>query len=395
MSASDQEAPGAFIGPGVVLGKCEIQRELGRGGMGTVYLAQHRTLDVLVAVKVLSPEVARVSPLAVERFLREARLTARIRHPNLVGVMDTDTDPATGASYLVMEFVDGPSVYGLLSAGPMDPGQVARIALGVARALEAAHLHKVVHRDVKPANILVASDGTVKLTDLGLAKDMDFQGKLTASSATLGTPLYMSPEQVRKGAVDIRTDVYSLGVAMFEMLTGQPPFTGTSFFDIAERITTSPRPDPRDWSAPVDEALAGIVMRAMARSPDDRYATPAELSRALGHYLGETPADGALMRVSGGTTGKHKAVLPPAARASAAPRASGVRASAETLPPGPPPASVPPTPPPGTAPRSHQSMLIVGAVLFTALVVLLIARPDLFRVRGDPRQEWAPPAGHR
>lgn len=368
LSASDRDAPALAVGAGTVLGKCEIIRELGRGGMGTVYLAHHRTLDVQVAVKILSPDVARVSPAAVERFLREARLTARIRHPNLVGVMDTDTDGPTGVSYLVMEFVDGPSVLGLIEQGAMEPKAVARIALGVARALEAAHHNKVVHRDVKPANILVASDGTVKLTDLGLAKDLEFTGKLTASSATLGTPLYMSPEQVRKSAVDIRTDIYSLGVAMFEMLTRQAPYLGTSFFEIAERITTAPVPDVRDYRHDIDDALAGIVAKAMAKKPDDRHATPAELSRALAAYLGETPAEA--LKVSSGT-GKHKAVPPPPGMHSDPPRAPVVRASAETLGPG----------PSGTAGTSRQSMIIAGAVVVTIVLTLLIVRPDLFGLR--------------
>lgn len=289
--------------PGAVLGKCEIQRELGRGGMGAVYIAHHRTLDMPVAVKVLTVNGHANPAAAVERFLREARLAARIRHANLVEVMDTDTDPTTGASYMVMELVDGASISALIARGALDPVHAAHIALGVACALDAAHQQNVIHRDVKPANVLLDVKGVVKLVDLGLAKDLTFEGQLTGSAATLGTPVYMSPEQVRNaGNLDIRTDVYSLGVTLYEMLTGSLPYRGNSFFEVAEQIAHAPVPDPRALRPTVDPALAELTMKMMAKLPAERPQTPAAVAEALSGYLsrpGVVSQSGSTLRLSG------------------------------------------------------------------------------------------------
>jgi serine/threonine protein kinase len=297
-SPSGGDAVPHAIGPGTVLGKCKVVQELGSGGMGTVYLARHRMLDMNVAVKVLSPEVARISPAASERFLREARLAARIKHPNVVAVTDADHDLAMNISYIVMELVDGPSVGSLVAKGPLEPRDAVRIGLGVACALEAAAAHHVVHRDVKPSNVLIDSDGTVKLTDLGLAKDMDFQGKLTASAATLGTPLYMSPEQVKRAKqLDSRTDIYSLGVTLFELLTGEVPYDGASFYEVAELITSAYVPDPCMRKPDLDPTLAKLVLRMMAKEPDARPANPTEVIELLAAWLGEEHAPGAAVKV--------------------------------------------------------------------------------------------------
>ena len=397
MSASQSERPTVVIEPGTILGKCEIRRELGRGGMGTVYLAHHRTLDVPVAVKVLSPEVARVSPAAAERFLREARLTARIRHPNLVGVMDTDTDSATGVSFLVMEFVDGPSAAALIGTGAMEPQQAVRIAIGVARALEAAQQHKVIHRDVKPANILVASDGTVKLTDLGLAKDLEFSGQLTASSATLGTPLYMSPEQVRKGPLDSRTDIYSLGITLFEMLTAHPPYTGYSFYEIAEMISNAPVPDLKEYRD-LDQRLCAIVKRMMAKLPEERYTTPNEVVKALGAWLGETPADGAVVRVmslssagarmigSAQPSGSSRPTLNPSPARPTGPQRVLSGASSGNQPSGA-QTAVASMPAMMAPPPRSNAVLISVALAVATVAALLIVRPELFHINSPPPRE--------
>ena len=384
--------PGAIL-PGAMLGKCAIVRELGRGGMGTVYLARHRTLDVPVAVKVLSPEVARVSPKAAERFLREARLTARIRHPNLVAVMDTDTDPVSGVSYLVMEFVDGPSAAALLVKGPLAPAEAVRVALGVARALEAAEHHHIVHRDIKPANVLIAADGTVKLTDLGLAKDMEFEGRLTNSQATLGTPLYMAPEQIKHGPVDARTDIYALGVTLFELLTTQPPYTGMSFYEIADYITQGPVPDPRDWQTELDPRLAELVIRMMAKAPEARPQTPGEVVALLSGWLGE-PAGHAAVKVaslSGLRPGDpHVNVptltsVPPAAPAPRAVTRQERYVAKESAPAAP--------------ANTGRTVVLVCGLAVIVVAMLLIARPELFRLPGHLppgvppgwKKEWGPP----
>lgn len=303
MSGMNASEMSSALGVGSVLGKCEIKRELGRGGMGTVYIAHHRTLDMPVAVKVLTSASGSDRRAAVERFLREARLAARIRHQNLVEVMDTDTDPATGASYMIMELVDGASIAALIARGPIEPVHAAHIALGVACALDAAHQQNVIHRDVKPANVLLDVKGVVKLVDLGLAKDVTFEGQLTGSMATLGTPMYMSPEQLRNASnLDIRSDIYSLGATLYEMLTGVLPYRGASFFEVAEQIAHAPVPDPRLLRSLVDPALAEITMRMMAKDPLQRPQTPGEVAQALSSYLslpGVANPSGSNLRLSG------------------------------------------------------------------------------------------------
>ncbi|KAF0245631.1 MAG: serine/threonine protein [Planctomycetota bacterium] len=261
---------------GQVIGKCSIIRELGRGGMGAVYLAKHTTLDVLVAVKVLPPSIAKSAEYA-ERFLREARMVATLRHPNVLAVMDADRDPATGLFYMVMEYIDGGSIADRLARGPLPEKAAAQVVSGVAKALSTAEKQGVIHRDIKPANILVTKDGRVKLADLGLAKRAG-QADITQSSAALGTPYYMSPEQITDSKrVDIRSDIYSLGATFFHMMTGQPPYPGTEVYAVLHAVMTSPVPNPRATKADLTESNAAICMRMLEKDAAKRYQTPSEV----------------------------------------------------------------------------------------------------------------------
>ena len=289
-------APSHDVSAGQVLGKCRLERELGRGGMGSVWLAEHTTLHVKVAVKVLPPAIAARDPQFAERFLREARLAAQLRHPHVVAVMDADRDPATGLHYIVQEFCSGGSVRDRMKHGPMPEIDALRVVRDMARALTAANKAGIVHRDIKPDNILVDADGHARLADLGLARQStpltDGTGatnpatadapQLTGTDATLGTPAYMSPEQIDDArSVDIRSDLYSLGATLFHLVCGRPPFIGESLYQMLHKIVTEPAPDPRTLRDTVSESSAQLCLTLLQKNPADRLQTPEQLLSAL------------------------------------------------------------------------------------------------------------------
>jgi serine/threonine-protein kinase len=272
-------------------GRYRIVRELGRGGMGAVYEACHTGIDRRLAVKVLHAELAS-EPAVLERFRREARITGSLGHPNIIQITDTGTTPG-GAPYLVMELLVGRSLSSVLRESvPLGIRQALAIISPVLRALSAVHANGIIHRDLKPENIFltegIGADGSgetvVKVLDFGIAKPVDtkFEGStLTATGAIVGTPYYMSPEQVRGKDIDHRTDIYACGVILYQMLTGRPPFVADNFGDLVVAIlNTAPIP-MRMFRPELPEALEGIVIRAMARDKEDRYASAHELSRAL------------------------------------------------------------------------------------------------------------------
>ncbi len=232
------------IEPGDVIGRCRIIRELGRGGVGTVYLATHATLKIEVALKVLSPSLSLDNPALAERFIREAQLAACIRHPNVIAVMDAGHDDGTGADFIVMEYVGGGSLSWHLRHGPLPEVKAFAIIIGIAQALVVAEDNRVVHRDIKPDNIMLDRRGTPKLADLGLAKQaIDSRTSLTLGGSYMGTPAYMSPDQARDAKIaDTRDDIYSLGASFYECLTGQPPFQGETPYNIMSELLTKPSP---------------------------------------------------------------------------------------------------------------------------------------------------------
>ena len=258
-----------------------IERLLGNGGLGAVYLVRHEVLDTLYALKVLFPDVARENASYVKRFLREAKIATRIRHPNLVAVHDCGYDEPRGLYYLVMDYVSGGDLRQAIAfAGRFEPDRAVEVILQVASALEAAQKFHVVHRDIKPENIMIQPDGLVKLVDLGIAKSEDIKESLNTTTETVfGTPAYVAPEQALDAAkVDTRADIYSLGVVLFEMIAGKPPYDGPNAPQIlAQTLSEDPFPDIRDFNPKVKPMLAVLIRRMCVKERDRRIPDPATL----------------------------------------------------------------------------------------------------------------------
>jgi eukaryotic-like serine/threonine-protein kinase len=266
-------------GPRVFSGRYELNHLIARGGMAEVYRAHDRLLDRPVALKVLFPELS-VDRSFVERFRREAQAAANLSHPNIVPVFDWGED--TGTYFIVMEFVDGRPLSSILkTAGPLAADRTAEIAAPVAAALGYAHKHGVVHRDVKPGNVLITDDGQVKVTDFGIARAVNTEESLTQTGAVMGTATYFSPEQAEGMGVDARTDIYSLGVVLFEMVTGRPPFLGDTPVAVASKHVRDHPPLPRELNPSIPPTFEAIILKAMDKNPDNRYATSEDLRADL------------------------------------------------------------------------------------------------------------------
>ncbi len=272
-----------MLSPGDTFGLYRIEREIGRGGMAIVYLAYHQWLDRPVALKVLRSEFQQDQEL-VARFLVEARSAARLEHPNIVAVYDAGV--VDGVHYLAMEYVEGETLADVLARinGPLPIDFAISVTTQVASALDYAHRRGVVHRDVKPSNILVQENGKVLLTDFGIAHAVGLRSP-EQKAAVLGTPEYMSPEQAMGRAVDGRSDVYSLGIVVFHMLTGRPPFYGDNHRDILYAHVHQPLPDPRTMNANLPVDIVRVLDRATAKDPDDRYPTAGAFAQALRRVL--------------------------------------------------------------------------------------------------------------
>jgi serine/threonine-protein kinase len=279
-------------------GRYRIVRELGRGGMGAVYEAHHTGIDRRLAVKVLHAEMAG-EPSVLERFRREARITGSLGHPNIIQVTDTGTTPG-GAPYLVMELLEGRSLSSVLRNSPrLSVRQALDIIMPVLRALSTVHANGIIHRDIKPENIFLAeglgADGAretvIKVLDFGISKPVDtkLQGStLTATGAIVGTPYYMSPEQVRSKDFDHRADLYACGVILYQILTGRAPFDADNFGDLFVAILNQDPVEMRALRPELPEALEAVVHRAMARDKEERFASADELLRALKPFARRT-----------------------------------------------------------------------------------------------------------
>ncbi len=275
------------------IGHYRIVAELGRGGMGIVYKAHEESLNRFVAIKVLGEHLTE-DPDQVERFLREARSAASLNHPNIVQIYAVSEDD--GRHYFAMEYVSGRSLQQILrSSGPLDPIQVAKIALQTASGLRAAHEQGIIHRDIKPANLLIDDRGLVKIADFGLALVTGGVSRLTATGMFMGTPGYLSPEQCLDQDPDHRTDIYSLGVTLYEALSGKVPFTADSPLALLRQIVDVEPPDLGELKPDVDPELRTIVARMMAKDRDLRVSSCAELIGGLEKFLEARGASGNLV----------------------------------------------------------------------------------------------------
>lgn len=262
----------------VLAGRYRIEAAVGEGGMAKVFRAQDDVLGRTVAVKVLAPEFARDGQF-VQRFRREAQSAAALNHPNVVSVFDTGSDGPV--HYIVMEFVEGRTLRDVLAGdGRLHPRRAAEIAESMCRALAGAHQQGLVHRDVKPGNVMLTPSGEVKVMDFGIARVTTGEA-LTQTATVLGTASYFSPEQAKGEPVDARSDVYSAGCVLYEMLTGRPPFSGDSPVSIAYKHVREDPELPSRLNPDVSPGLDAVVMKAMAKNPANRYQTATEMADDL------------------------------------------------------------------------------------------------------------------
>lgn len=276
-------------GQRVLAGRYALISHLARGGMADVWVGHDRLLDRRVAVKILHAEFA-ANEAFVERFRREAQAAANLNHDNIVDIYDWGRDQ--GVYFMVMELIQGHNLREALRArGALEPRTAAEIGVAVAAALGAAHDRGLVHRDIKPANVLLTNDGGVKVTDFGIARAFDDSDQLTRTGAVIGTATYFSPEQAQGLAADGRSDLYALGVVLYELVTGVPPFVGESPVSVAYQHVREFAPPPSDLNPNIPPALDAIVMRCLEKDPRKRYQTAAALAADLGRFLaGQMPS---------------------------------------------------------------------------------------------------------
>lgn len=275
--------------PRVLGGRYEVGELIGRGGMAQVHLGYDTRLSRTVAIKVLRADLAQ-DPMFLARFRREAQSAAALNHPSIVSVYDTGEEHLTSEAgkplslpYIVMEYVKGRTVASLLSDGnPVPIGEAVEITVGVLNALEYSHHEGIIHRDIKPGNVMLTPDGKVKVMDFGIARAIaDSAATMTQTNSVVGTAQYLSPEQARGEVVDARSDLYSTGCLLYELLTGKPPFTGDSAVAVAyQHVSEQPKPASR-VASDIPDALDRVVMKSLAKQREDRYQSAAEFRRDL------------------------------------------------------------------------------------------------------------------
>ncbi|MEY2430458.1 MAG: eukaryotic-like serine/threonine-protein kinase, partial [Acidimicrobiaceae bacterium] len=342
-------------------GRYELHRRIARGGMADVFLARDQLLDRPVAVKVLFPEFA-TDPNFVERFRREAQSAANLNHPNIVSVYDWGQEQ--GTYFIVMEYIDGRSLADILrSEGPLHPQRAAEVASDIAAALGFAHRNGVVHRDVKPGNVLISPSGQVKVADFGIARALgaDPDSNLTQAGSVMGTATYFAPEQAQGHPLDPRSDLYSLGVVLYEMVTGRPPFSGESPVAIAyKHVQEQPAP-PRHVNTNVPSDLEAVILKLLSKNPQARYPSAEDLRADLRRFREGQP----VFAASGGATAAGAAAAG-ATQAMAATQAVSRQEGTRALP-------VDEYAPPYGEPRRSGGFLVVLILLLLILAGLLFA----------------------
>jgi eukaryotic-like serine/threonine-protein kinase len=350
-----------------VLGeRYELGGVLGRGGMAEVRAGRDVRLGRSVAIKMLRTDLAR-DPSFQARFRREAQSAASLNHPAVVAVYDTGEDTVDGTSvpYIVMEYVEGTTLRELLNSGRLlMPERALEITRGVLDALDYSHRNGIIHRDIKPANVMLTQDGGVKVMDFGIARAVaDSSATMTQTSAVIGTAQYLSPEQARGEQVDARTDLYSTGCLLYELLTGRPPFVGDSPVSVAyQHVREDPAP-PSSLDPELSPAIDAVVLKSLAKNRDNRYLTAAEMSADIDRVLAGRPV-------------QAPAVMDGATRAMAAVPGG---------PAAPPPYDEPPVEPPARRRRGPWIALAVALVVAAALAVL-----TLQTLGGDARKVTVP-----
>jgi tRNA A-37 threonylcarbamoyl transferase component Bud32 len=333
----------------LIVGRYELEELVGEGGMSSVYRAYDTVLDRRVAIKVLHEHFS-CDPEYVERFRREARAIARLAHPNVVTVIDRGE--WEGRQFIVFEHVAGENLKNVIACEDALPVERAlALACQIARALAFAHQLGIVHRDVKPHNVLVDGAGTAKVTDFGIARALDADDALTATGTVLGTGQYLSPEQANGERGDERSDQYSLGVVTYELLTGQVPYSGENLMAVAMRHVRDPIPSVRAHRPEVSEHVDAVVARAMAKRPEDRFESMDALAAALEACHAEAEAGGVRARDEDTGVIPSRQSADPAARTQAVARPAPARREQPT--------------------RPRRSGLRVAGVLLLAAVILI------------------------
>src|SRR3954464_3957889 len=341
----------------------EITGELGKGAMGRVYKAVDPTIGRTVALKTMRLDVHGLdTDEMLRRFKNEARLAGVLNHGNIVTIYDAGEE--NGLFYIAMEYIEGVTLHSVLNQRKtLPPEDIINISKQVCAGLDHAHHHGVIHRDVKPANIMLEPDGTAKIMDFGIAKS---GGGLTSTGQVLGTPNYMAPEQVRGHALDGRTDLFSFGVMLYEMTTGEKPFAGTNVTTIIYKIIHENPVPPRELDVTIHPGLDKVIMKALAKKPEERYQTGAELARELQNYksLGANTDSTQEIPSSSFPAATGAAPKPAPANAAKAPAGAKTAAPAAVASSTPKPRKMQPPPP-------SMKKIWTGVAVFVILVALV------------------------